>query len=112
MRVSLGVEGEGPPRYLSLWKYYNKIFHGRQGYIRTDEPHLGSQRAYSNFINHLLLNMKYVVKAPGSQKEWNFFHTTNHPVYGSGQGSGNSPHVWTMISSVLLQMLNKEAQGA
>jgi hypothetical protein len=33
-------------------------------------------------------------------------------VYGTGQGSGNSPHVWTMFSSVLLQMLHKEAQGA
>jgi hypothetical protein len=56
--------------------------------------------------------MKYSVTVPGSQKEWNFFHTTSQPVYGTGQGSRNSPHVCTMISSVLLKMLNNDAQGA
>ena len=62
--------------------------------------------------NHLLHHMNYVVTIPGSQKEWNFYLATNHPLYGTGQGSGNSPHIWTMISSVILKMLNNEAHGA
>jgi uncharacterized spore protein YtfJ len=62
--------------------------------------------------NHLLRNMKYSVTVPGSQKEWTIFHTTKQSVPGTGQGSGSSPHAWTMISSVLIQMLNMEAQGA
>ena len=72
----------------------------------------GVPKSIVKLHNHLLHNMKYCVTVPRSQKEWNFFHTTNHPVYGTGQGSGNSPHVWTMISSVLLKMLNNQAQGA
>ena len=35
-----------------------------------------------------------------------------HPTYGTGQGSGNSPHIWTMISSILLNLHNAEAEGA
>jgi hypothetical protein len=55
----------------------------------------------------LLKRMEYHVTIPGSRKEWKYFSTMNNPVYGTGQGSGNSPHVWTMLSSVLLQTLNK-----
>ena len=62
--------------------------------------------------NHLLKNMKYHVTITGSQQEWKFYNTSNHPIYGTGQGSGNSPHIWTMMSSILLHILNTEAEGA
>jgi len=62
--------------------------------------------------HHLLRNMNYVVTVAGSQKEWSFYNTMNHPVYGTGQGSGNSPQIWTMISSILLKVLNAGAAGA
>jgi hypothetical protein len=72
----------------------------------------GVPKSLVKLHNHLLHSMKYSVAVLGSQKEWNFYHTTNQPVYGTGQASGNSPHVWTMISSVLLKILNNEVQGA
>jgi hypothetical protein len=28
-------------------------------------------------------------------------HTNKHPVYGTGQGSGNSPMIWCVLSSIL-----------
>jgi hypothetical protein len=55
--------------------------------------------------------MEYHVLIPGSRKEWKYFNTMNNPVYGNGQGSGNSPHIWTMLSSVLLQTLNNKVNG-
>jgi Reverse transcriptase (RNA-dependent DNA polymerase) len=62
--------------------------------------------------SHLIKNMKYHVTIPGSQKEWKYFNTMAQPIYGTGQGSGNSPHIWTMLSSILLSMHNAEAEGA
>ena len=56
--------------------------------------------------------MKYYVTITGSQQDWKYFNTANHPKYGTGQGSGNSPHIWTMMSSILLHILNAEAEGA
>jgi hypothetical protein len=51
--------------------------------------------------HHLLKNMQYHVAVPKSQQEWTFKHSQNQPIYETGQGNGNSPHIWTMISSVL-----------
>ena len=56
--------------------------------------------------------MKYYVTITGSQQDWKYYNTSNHPIYGTGQGSGNSPHIWTMMSSILLHILNAEAEGA
>ena len=60
----------------------------------------------------LLQHMEYYVTIPGTQQEWKYFDTTSNPIYGTGQGSGNSPHIWTMVSSILLQILNTEPNGA
>ena len=56
--------------------------------------------------------MTYYVTITGSQCEWKYFNSLNLPIYGTGQGSGNSPHIWTMLSSVLLRILNNESDGA
>jgi hypothetical protein len=56
--------------------------------------------------------MQYHVVVPKSQRKWTFKHSQNQPINGSGQGSGNSPHIWTMISSVLLTIFSKGASGA
>jgi hypothetical protein len=62
--------------------------------------------------HNLLQNMQYHVTVARSTKEWVFSHSQSQPIYGIGQGSGNSPHIWTMISSVLLSLFNKGACGA
>jgi hypothetical protein len=36
----------------------------------------------------------------------------NKLVYGTGQCSENSPHIWTILSSVLLTMFNEDVTGA
>ena len=59
----------------------------------------------------LLQHVEYYVTITGTQQDWKYFDTMSNPIYGTGQGSGNSPHIWTMISSILLQILNTEAKG-
>ena len=56
--------------------------------------------------------MEYHVTISGSRKEWKYMNTFNTPIYGTGQGSGNSPHIWTMLLSLLLNIMNKNANGA
>ena len=34
------------------------------------------------------------------------------PIYGTGQGSGNSPAIWLVVSSILFQCYSKQAHGA
>jgi hypothetical protein len=60
--------------------------------------------------HNLLQNMQYHVTLARSTKEWVFSHSQNQPIYGTGQGNGNSPHIWTMISSVLLSLFNQGAR--
>jgi hypothetical protein len=39
-------------------------------------------------------------------------HTPTHPIYGTGQGSGNSPYVWCFIASALFDAYATKAHGA
>jgi hypothetical protein len=39
-------------------------------------------------------------------------HCTAYPIYGTGQGSGNSPVIWVFISSVIFKCHEKCAKGA
>ena len=56
--------------------------------------------------------MEYHVTISGSRKEWKYMNTLNTLIYGTGQGSGNSPHIWTMLLSILLNIKNENANGA
>lgn len=36
-------------------------------------------------------------------------HTEEYPIYGTGQGSANSPAIWCFLSSTLFDCYNKKA---
>jgi hypothetical protein len=42
----------------------------------------------------------------------NYQHCQIYPIYGAGQGSSNSPTVWLVISSILLNCYKSKAYGA
>ena len=42
----------------------------------------------------------------------NYQHCKFYPIYGTGKGSGNSPTVWLVISSVLLKCYEDRNYGA
>jgi len=41
-----------------------------------------------------------------------YSHCEEFPIYGTGQGSGNSPHIWCFISSALFDAYDQRANGA
>jgi hypothetical protein len=56
--------------------------------------------------------MKYIVKL-GVKISKSFYGNNNtHPFFGTGQGSGNSPHIWTMLSSKLIKIHEERTKGA
>ena len=59
-----------------------------------------------------LLEARYKLKTSLGLSESYYKHCENFPIYGSGQGSGNSPVLWVFISSILFNCHNSKAHGA
>jgi hypothetical protein len=59
-----------------------------------------------------LQSAQYKLKTElGLSDQW-YTHSNEHPIYGTGQGSGNSPMIWCFLSSVLFDCYDKQAHGA
>jgi hypothetical protein len=63
-------------------------------------------------------NMKTLEKARyklrtelGISEEY-YSHNAEYPIYGTGQGSGNSPMIWCFLSSILFDSYQSKAYGA
>ena len=55
---------------------------------------------------------KYYLKTQLGVSEKFYKHCKIFPIYGSGQGAGNSPGIWCVISSVLFHAYDEKAHGA
>ena len=67
------------------------------------------------FIVSWLLSTAKLCKKLGTAvgiSESEYSHSTQFPLYGSGQGSGNSPALWLLISATLFDLHDKFAHGA
>jgi hypothetical protein len=53
------------------------------------------------FVYTFLQQAKYVVKTKLGLSDEEYSHCRLHPIYGTGQGSANSPVIWALISSRL-----------
>ena len=59
-----------------------------------------------------LMKAKYRLKTElGTSTEF-YQHDSDFPIYGTGQGSGNSPMIWCFLSSVLFDCYETKAHGA
>ena len=56
--------------------------------------------------------MQYLLKTQLGISTTSYSHCDLFPIYGSGQGSGNSPGLWCAISSVLFNVYEQQACGA
>ena len=65
-----------------------------------------------NLHYKLLQDMVYEIQVEGTTEIVQYKNECDSPVYGTGQGSGNSPTIWTFISNVLLKSLENQAIGA
>ena len=59
-----------------------------------------------------LEDVKYHLKTQLGVSEESYQHCTVTPIYGTGQGSGNSPTIWLVVSSILFRCYTKRAHGA
>jgi hypothetical protein len=59
-----------------------------------------------------LEKVHYHLKTQLGISEENYKHCQSFPIYGTDQGSGNSPMVWLVISSVLFNCYEEKAYGA
>eukprot|EP00980_Cylindrotheca_fusiformis_P001128 scaffold316_cov70-Cylindrotheca_fusiformis.AAC.1 len=60
----------------------------------------------------LLKQAQFRVKTSLGISESSYQHTQDFPIYGTGQGSTNSPTIWSIISSKLFDIHNDHAHGA
>eukprot|EP00980_Cylindrotheca_fusiformis_P013761 scaffold3547_cov96-Cylindrotheca_fusiformis.AAC.1 len=60
----------------------------------------------------LLQHAQFRVKTSLGVSESSYQHTAEFPIYGTGQGSTNSPTIWSIISSKLFDIHNDHAHGA
>ena len=59
-----------------------------------------------------LKSARYLLKTQLGISSISYSHSNLLPIYGSGQGSGNSPGLWCAISSVLFDVYETQACGA
>jgi hypothetical protein len=59
-----------------------------------------------------LQQAKFHLRTIQGISEQSYSHSIQFPIYGSGQGSGNSPAIWLFISSTLCDVHNRISYGA
>lgn len=59
-----------------------------------------------------LQHAKYRLRTELGLSEHHYTHEDASPIYGTGQGSGNSPMIWCFLSSILFDCYEKRAHGA
>ena len=59
-----------------------------------------------------LKSARYLLKTQLGISTTSYSHCDLFPIYGSGQGAGNSPGLWHAISSILFDIYEKQACGA
>ena len=62
--------------------------------------------------NETLRQARYKLRTALGVSDTHYSHTPTRPIYGTGQGSGNSPIIWCFLSSSLFSAHNKNAHGA
>ena len=72
----------------------------------------GMHRCVALVQGKTLQDVHYHLKTNLGVSEENYKHCEIHPIYGTGQGSGNSPIIWLVISSVLFNCYESKAHGA
>ena len=72
----------------------------------------GMHRNVTLVMANTLKECKYRLKTMLGVSETFYQHCEIFPIYGTGQGSGNSPAIWCIISSVLFDSHASRAHGA
>ena len=57
----------------------------------------------------MLLHVKNLIRTKLWLAEERYSHCQSYPIYGTGQGSGNSPAIWRFLSSILYNCYDEKA---
>ena len=63
-------------------------------------------------VRKTLRNSKYYIKIGNVITKQSYGNSKDTKLFGTGQGSGCSPHIWTLLSSELFHLYSEEAQGS
>ncbi len=77
----------------------------------TSQQH-GVQRQVALTNARTLQNASYHIRTEMGLSDTSYVHAEESPIYGTGQGSGNSPMIWCFLSSVLYQCYDTKAYAA
>jgi ribonuclease HI len=72
----------------------------------------GMPQQITKLHGNLLQNAMYQLITPQGVSDTKYSHSEKYPIYGTGQGSGNSPVIWLLISATLFDSYEQVAQGA
>ena len=59
-----------------------------------------------------LQKARFHLKTSFGVSEEFYTHCEAYPIYGTGQGSGNSPYIWCFVASALFDAFEEKAHGA
>ena len=88
---------------------YDRIIMNMAGLIARGH---GQHRSIVFINGKTLQEAKYVLKTQLGVSERSYQHCELFPIYGSGQGAGNSPGIWCCISSDAFKCYEAKANGA
>ena len=73
---------------------------------------VGVKREVTNTNTDTLQHARFRLKTSLAISSQYYTHTTNKPIHGTGQGSGNSPQIWCFLCSALFDAYDTRAHGA
>ena len=96
-----------PPSYNAA-SCYDRITLNMASIIST----YGLHRNITTINATTLQHTKYVLKTQLGTSQHSYTHTPESPLYGIGQGVGNSPAVWALLSSTMFSLYSSQAHRA
>ena len=65
--------------------------------------HFGKDKHVALTNTRTLEHARYFIRTEMGLSQTSYTHSEEFPIYGTGQGSGNSPMIWCFVSSILFQ---------
>ena len=62
-------------------------------------------------VRNTMSHSKFFIKLGSTVTQSYYSNTSENTMFGTGQGSGCSPHIWTMISSELFHLYSQDSSG-
>ena len=73
---------------------------------------LGINKNVTAVHGKILKETRFTLQTAAGLSSKHYSHSSSTPIYGTGQGSGNSPYIWLFISSILFDCHEQQAHGA